>query len=151
MARFETLIVGAHFRPPAKQLLACLAAGHPLRLEEQNDNEYDAAAVRIMLDLTGPEGQPLLAESQLAMLAMELPNVGLTLEQLMSGGPVQLAFVPAQEGKPLAKARLTEPELLGNQQVREIMGQGGEPDRQYTTTLGFGLDGLPRVILQVED
>ncbi len=144
MARYETLIVGAHFRPPAKQVFAVLAQGHRLRLEEQNDNAYDAAAVRIMLDLTGEDGMPLLSEAQMAELEAELPNCGLTLEQLMSSGPLQLAFVPAQDGKPLAKARLTEPDLLGNQQVRELMGPG------LTTTLGFALDGSPRLVLETE-
>lgn len=140
MRKFETLIVGSHFRPPAKQLLAVLAAGHSLRLEEDNENAYDAAAVRVMLDLTDAGGMPLLGEAQLKILEAELPGAGMTVEQLVSAGPIQLGFVPAQDGKPLAKARLAEPELVGNLQVREL---------PWThTTLGFALDGSPR--LQIE-
>ncbi len=144
MPKFETLIVGAHFRPPAKQLLACLAQGQRLRLEEDNENAYDPAAVRVMLDLTDAEGMPLLDEFQIIQLETELPNAGLTLEQLMSGGPVQLGFLPAQDGKPLAKARLAEPELLGNQQVRELMPE-------VLASLGFALDGSPRLILETAE
>ncbi len=148
MARFETLIVGAHFRPQAKQLLAALAAGHPLRLEEDNENAYDAAAVRVMLDLVDDAGLPTLSEISLASLEVELPNAGLTLEQLMSTGPIQLGFLPAQGGKPLAKARTTEPSLLGNVQVREFMMLG---EGLYSATLGFSLDGAPRLVIEVED
>lgn len=143
MPRFETLIVGAHFRPPAKQLLAVLPPGHPLRLEEDNENAYDPAAVRVMLYLTDGNGMPLISEQVMAALAAELPNCGLTLEMLMSGGPVQLGFVPAQEGKPLARARVSNPEYLGNQQIRELM-----PDCQCT--LGLTVDGGVNLVIETE-
>lgn len=151
MSKFQTLIVGAHFRPPAKQLLAVLAQGQPLRLEEDNENAYDASAVRVMLDLAGEGGAPRLTEVQLAMLEQELPNVGLTLEQLMSTGPVQLGYLPAQDGKPLAKIRLTEPDILGNQQVREIMLTDADGGPGYKALLGFAVDGSPRLLLEVEE
>lgn len=151
MSKHSTLIVGAHFRPPAKQLLAVLPPGHPLRLVEDNENAYDPAAVKVMLDLTDSGGLPLLTEAQIAALEVELPNVGLTLEQLMSTGPVQLGFVPAQDGKPLQKARAVEPELLGNVQVREIMGNGEAGAARYFPALAFGLDGAPRLQIEVED
>lgn len=139
MAKFTTLIVGAHFRPPAKQILAIIPGGARVTLEEDNENAYDSSAVKVFLPLDQ------IPDSQMAGLAEELPNSGLTLEQLMSSGPVWLGYLPATEGKPLAKAKLTEPELIGNQQVREIMGQGQSDPQGYSCCLGFGTDGSPRL------
>lgn len=136
MPKFTTLIVGAHFRPPAKQVLAVLPQGAKLELEEQNDNLYDAAAVRVLVGL----GE--IPQEQMAGLAAELPNAGMTLEQLMSTGPVFLGFLPAQDGKPLAKARVTEPGLLGNREVRELM--------PVAASLGFAPDGTVRIYLETE-
>jgi hypothetical protein len=47
-----TKIVGAHFRPPAKALLACLPAAHPLFLRPEPQNEYDENAVQVLLRST---------------------------------------------------------------------------------------------------
>ncbi len=129
-----SLIVGGHFRPPAKQVLARLPAGTLLMLEEDNNNLYDAAAVKVLVD------PAVIPESQFGELEPELNEAGVTLEQLMSGGPLQLGFIPAQEGKPLAKARMAEPELLGNMQVRELM--------PCKASISFAVDGSPRVILE---
>lgn len=135
MSRFTSLIVGAHFRPPAKQVLAVLPQGARLDLQEENDNPYDPAALKVFLPLDQ------IPEAQFPALEAELPGAGLTLEQLMSGGPLFLGYVPAQDGKPLAKARAAEPELLGNVQVRELMGG-------TRTFLGFGMDGSPRLHIE---
>lgn len=140
MPKFTTLIVGAHFRPPAKQVLAHAPAVAELFFQEDNQNAYDAAAVRCIFD---PKHIP---ESEFLALESELLEAGVTLEQLMSGGPIHLGYVPAQDGKPLAKARQDSPGLLGNQQVREIMA--GQP---HTVSLGFASDGSPRAIITVEN
>lgn len=151
MTKYHTLIVGAHFRPPAKQCLAHCASGTGLILEEENDNPYDAAAVRVMLD---PQQIP---DTEYATLEPELLGAGVTLEQLLSGGPIHIGFVPAQEGKPLAKARLSQPDLLGNQQVREIMMSGDMSksdvfgSHPYSCALDFAADGSPRLTIIVED
>lgn len=137
MPKYSTLIVGAHFRPPAKQVLKHIVAGTELSLAEDNENAYDAAAVRVIFD---PKNIP---DSEFSELEVELLEAGVTLEQLMSGGPIHLGFVPAQDGKPLAKARQTNPTLLGNLQVRELMLAG---DRLYPT-LSFAPDGSPMLSL----
>ncbi len=137
MPVYSTLIVGAHFRPPAKQVLGHIVAGTELSLLEDNENAYDAAAVKVMFD---PKHIP---DSEFSALETELLEAGVTLEQLMSGGPIHMGFVPAQDGKPLAKARQIDPDLLGNHQVREIMMGGG-----YICKLGFALDGSPKLTIQ---
>lgn len=137
MPKYSTLIVGAHFRPPAKQVLGHIVAGTELSLQEDNENAYDAAAVRVMFD---PANIP---DSEFSQLEIELLEAGVTLEQLMSGGPIHLGFVPAQNGKPLAKARQLDPDILGNQQVRELMMSG------CNCSLDFALDGSPKLTITV--
>ena len=43
------LIVGAHYRPPAKGILQALPLGHPLVLMPEPDNEHDPHAIRVEL------------------------------------------------------------------------------------------------------
>ncbi len=135
MPKHHTLIVGAHFRPPAKQVLAHLVSETELTLAEDNENAYDAAAVRVMFD------PALIPDTEYAALESELLEAGVTLEQLMSGGPIHMGFVPAQDGKPLAKARQANPTILGNLQVRELMA---DPYRAY---LDFAPDGSPKLTI----
>lgn len=140
MTKYTTLIVGTHFRPPAKQVLAHLASGAQLSLFEDNENPYDAAAIRVMLDPA-----TVIPESEFPSLESELLEVGVTLEQLISGDLIHIGFVPAQDGKPLARARQAEPGLLGNQQVRELMANGA-----YRCLLDFDAAGAPRAQILVE-
>lgn len=133
MPQFTTLLVGAHFRPPAKQVLAHLPAGASLLFEFEDENPYDANAVKVFVL---PESIP---DSEFPVLEVELPEAGVTLEQLMSSGPIWLGYIPASGGKPLAKARAAEPELIGNAEFRSILDNG--PVQVY---LAFALDGSPR-------
>lgn len=49
MAHFTAPIVGMHFRPPAKDIINCLASGVELLLEHQPENPHDGDAVRVLL------------------------------------------------------------------------------------------------------
>ena len=137
--QYTSLLVGAWARPPAKQVLAVLPAGAQLTLQAEPENPYDANAVRVMVS---PE---VIPESQYTALDEALLTVGHTLEMLMSSGPLQLGYLPAQAGKPLAKARQQEPGLAGNQDVFEAVLAG-----KAFATLAFGLDGTPRVNITVD-
>lgn len=138
MPKYTTLLVGAHFRPPAKQVLGHLGAGTELVVEREDDNPYDQFAVKVFVD------PGLIPDSEFPALELELPEAGVTLEQLMSGGPIWLGYIPATQGKPLAKARLIEPGLIGNEEVRGLMdGEGGVKVR-----LAFDLDGTPRATVE---
>jgi len=50
MTTFHAPLVGSHFRPPAKALLASLPAGHPLELRPEPENPYDPNAIAVWLD-----------------------------------------------------------------------------------------------------
>ena len=45
-------LVGSHFRPPAKALLASLPAGFHLELRPEPSNPYDQNAIAVWLDAT---------------------------------------------------------------------------------------------------
>lgn len=138
--RYTSLLVGAHFRPPAKQILAHIPAGAGLSVEAEPDNPYDPGAIRVWID------PGFIPASQYPALETELPNGGTTLEAVLAGGPVWLGYVAGQSGKPLLKARAGgEPELIGNQQLAEL----GDWTR-FQFQLGFGADGTPRLVVETE-
>lgn len=134
-----TLLVGDHFRPPAKLVLAHLPSGTRLRLELEDGNPYDQDAIRVLVETR------LIPESQFGALETALPDMGYTLEQVLSGGTVWLGYIPASRGKPLATAQRVEPDLVGNHEFREEML--GE----YSATLAFAQDGKARVLLTVQE
>lgn len=88
-----TNLVGAHFRPPAKALLACLPAGHPLALRPEPQNEYDGNAVQVLLLTTSL--QPLLTDQFLSdEMANQLAGQGYDLEQISAEPEWHLGYLP---------------------------------------------------------
>lgn len=91
--RMLTPIVGMHFRPPAKAIIANLPSGTPLLLEAEPDNQYDNNAVKISvlkssLAALDAEIKPALEDSCAAM--------GTTPDELYSDeGAFQLGYVDA--------------------------------------------------------
>lgn len=93
----QTPIVGAHFRPPAKALLACLPAGHPLYLRPQPDNEYDENAVQVLLRSTTIPTDEFLCDE----LETQLSGQGFSLEDVREADEWHLGFLPkAAKGNP---------------------------------------------------
>ena len=112
-------IVGAHFRPPAKALLACLPAGAPIWLLPEPTNPYDAHAVKLLVNAAAyPPG--VWDE-----LVTQAAGYGFDADQLCAGevgangdatthgtmpeiGWWHIGYIPAQkpgkDGEPLAKA-----------------------------------------------
>ena len=129
MSQLRSLLVGSHFRPPAKQILATLPSGTPLRLQRELDNPYDEAALRVMFDTTGL--QPSLE------LDGALASCGWTFEDLLAEGEIQLGYVAASDGKPLAQAaKAGVSGLVGNRELAEFT----------EAILGFDARGEPTVI-----
>lgn len=96
-----TLLVGAHFRPPAKLVLSALPNGTPLTLRAEPDNPYDEQAIAVYVAVDEvPEGEH-------EQLAEQLPSCGWTLEQLLSEGELQLGYLAAEGNKQLTKYQLT--------------------------------------------
>ncbi len=88
-----TNIVGQHFRPPAKALLAIIPAGHPLLLQPEPTNEYDENAVQVVLRTTSLEA--LMADEAWRDNAeMELSGQGHSLETIFEQDEWQLGYLP---------------------------------------------------------
>lgn len=128
------LLVGEHFRPPAKRILASLPAGARLSLQAEPENQYDPDAIKVLVD---PKEIP---ESQFAALDQDLPEMGATLEQVMSGGLVFLGYIARSGGKPLRGT-----EYVGNQEFSEAMC-----DQSRITKLGFSPEGKGTVTVEWE-
>lgn len=135
-----SLLVGAHFNPPAKTLLTHLPAQCPLTLEPDPENPYDAGAIKVMLD---PDDIP---ESQHQALAEALPLQGATLEQVMSAGLIQLGHIARSGGKPLLQAeQKLGMKFAGNAEFADWIS-----DPAHLAVLGFGPGGEPLVHLRVD-
>lgn len=147
MPKLTTILVGVHFHPPAKTLLACLPAGLPLWLRAEPENPYDPDAILVLLE---PEtlGRLVGERPEIARrLEDALPAQGATLEQVISSGPLQLGHVAASGGKPLAKAQAEAgmPSLSGTMEWKEALeaGVGG--------TLEFAPSGVALVTAEWEE
>lgn len=129
-----SLLVGAHFRPPAKQILESLPAGQELGLLPEPENPYDASALAVLLDLA------LVEEVHYATLDSKLEGTGATVEDLLAvGAPLHLGYVAASGGKPLLKAGLAQ----GNREFLALLAE----KEDLRATLAFTPAGLPLVLL----
>lgn len=133
-----SLLVGGYHRPPAKLLLEHLPSGTPLTLTPEPDNPYDSSALKVFLE---PQ---MIPEGQHAALQERLPLCGYTLEQVMSGGAIQLGYVAATGGKPLSKAPSG---YVGNQEFLKEMSAAPEAN---DAALAFTPAGAPAVMLRCD-
>ena len=78
MQTYIVPLVGSHFRPPAKALIAALPSNHPLELRPEPTNPYDANAVAVWLDASTIPDEILQDE-----LAYTLPPMGQDVESLL--------------------------------------------------------------------
>jgi hypothetical protein len=98
-------IVGAHFRPPAKQLLSVLGMGHALWFTREPENPHDGNAIAVYLDLS------TLTEPQRDALEPMLTTAGFDWQSLVDDDNTQtrgetrsrhLGYIPAVEALWLA-------------------------------------------------
>lgn len=116
MAKLFSILVGAHFVPPAKFFLEHLPAGTSLRLEPDRENPYDENAIVV---LVRPQSVP---EGQRAELGVKIPGMGFDLgELLMANDWLRLGHVASSGGLPLLKARLVRDDLVGNMEFLAVM------------------------------
>ncbi len=97
----RSLIVGAHFRPPAKGLLACLSSGSKLLLRREASNAYDANALQVIWPTSG-----LNAELATGLMREEVQkNVegfGSSADEVFAAPEWHLGYVPRTEAALLA-------------------------------------------------
>lgn len=127
-------LVGMHFRPPAKTVLANLPGGCELILDPEPGNQFDPKAIRV---LVSPSQLP---RSQYEALEEALPGQGTTLTDVLDDGMIWLGYVADSDGKICKESR-----QAGNREVGELMLDGSHQAR-----LGFAPDGKALVVVTVE-
>lgn len=127
-----SLLVGMHFRPPAKLVLEALRGGTSLRLIPEPSNPYDAFAIQVWVATSS------IPESQQESLREKLPEMGWTLDGLFELETIQLGYVAASGGKPLAASGLA----AGSGEFAEALHETNGVAR-----LGFLPTGTPTVEL----
>lgn len=109
------LIVGAHFRPPAKAILQILPSGCPLLVIPEPTNEYDPNALQVVVETKSlPDG----IDSDLTSLAA---GFGFDAAMIRERDQWHLGYVPRKDA--------------------ENIRLGGETP----ATLTFSSDGKPSV------
>lgn len=85
------LIVGAHFRPPAKALLQVLPLGLPLMLIAEPSNEHDPDAIRVEVVTSDI---PLEQHTYLNTLAA---GYGYDLDSILAQDSWHLGYIPRKD------------------------------------------------------
>jgi hypothetical protein len=97
----RSLIVGAHFRPPAKGLLACLPAGSKLIVRREASNAYDANAIQVIWPTTGLDAASGTALSHEGV-QKAVEGFGSSAEEVFAAPEWHLGYVPRTEAATLA-------------------------------------------------
>ena len=121
MSKVRSFLVGSHFVPPAKAVIAGLPGAVRLRLvpcdgERAEVNPYDENAIQVHVY---PSEVIWGAVDEAAVVAM-----GSSFEELKAADSIMLGHLAASGGKPLSKAQAFDPSLRGNVEVRETVGGG---------------------------
>lgn len=139
-----TLLVGAHFRPPAKFVLQGLPTGQVLRLEPDFGNEYDPNAVKVMLywcDVAADLDPGI--DAALAGTGREVEELRTEWREDLEPA-LFLGFLAKSGGKPLAASNLP-----GNIEILDALGRDtpGRWARQPIGKLSFNNSNAPMINL----
>lgn len=100
------LLVGAHFRPPAKAVLQALPSECPLRVVPEPENPYDAQAMAVFLQIADLEIAVGPGTPRRIALEDALPGAGWTWEALVANGDaIQLGYLAREGNKDLSKVQ----------------------------------------------
>jgi hypothetical protein len=127
----HSLLVGAFYRPPAKQVLAHLPAGAELILQREPGNPWDAGAIKVLVDVA-----QAVPETQMASLDEALTGTGIDMEEIMQS-PLQVGYIISPTNKKLGS-------WASNIAVAEFMERG-----DCRARLGFTPEGEPTVITEL--
>lgn len=132
MPTLRAPIVGMHFRPPAKAIIAVLVEGAPLRLVPEPENPYDENAVRVEVskDVIGHA----LETSGEANLAMLLEGFGMGIDEVIGPDASESWHLGYIESSKTGSAARFAAALEG---------------RSAEAKMGFDMTGKPTAILEM--
>lgn len=88
--QYTFLIVGAHYRPPAKAILSILPVECPLEITPEPENEHDPNAVKVSI-LT--ENIPPEQHTELGLISQ---NYGYSLDDILRENEWHLGYIPRE-------------------------------------------------------
>lgn len=115
------LLVGAYFRPPAKQICQILPSGTQVELRKELDNPYDSDAVSVWL-------KTKILEIHLVNASLRgreefvdaLAGCGWTVDQLLTAGDVQLGYLAREGNRDLTRRAASCGPLVSAKQVGQM-------------------------------
>jgi HIRAN domain len=131
MTQYTLPVVGMHFRPPAKPILANLPSGAILRLAPEPTNPYDPNAVAVFV----PTEE--IPESQHQALDLSAGPFGFTLDQILEQDSWHLGYIPKVDAQGIAP-------VLSDFLDRKFL-EDAERDNFISGTLSFSPEGKPQV------
>lgn len=135
MTTYKSQLVGMHFRPPAKAVLAHLASGCQLSMFRETDNPYDEYAIQVRVE---PSAVP---ESQCDDLANECASMGKDWTGIVAEGqPVHLGYLISAGNKKLGA-------WTPNTTIWDLINE----NRVVATTLGFDEQGVAFVLVEASE
>lgn len=141
-ATMTSLLVGAHFRPPAKALLTALPAGTPLELDPEPDNPYDGDAIAVLVTIEALE-KAIPGGVDSPALSEALASQGYDPGDILGQPRWQLGYIAASGNKALRGRG----DLASNQQFLGVMSASPS----WTAKLSWGPNGEPQVELTLEE
>lgn len=145
MTILNSPLVGMHFRPPAKAVLAHLPSGSKLLLIPEPDNPYDEKAIKVLVE---PGEVP---ESEYDALQADMDGMGFQIEDVLQlkadvKAPIHLGYIADSKGK-VVQARLDK---TGNAEIAAAVIGADTAWQDIRASLGFEGDGKPIVIVKLE-
>ncbi len=127
-------LVGMHFRPPAKAVLAHLPSGIEITLRPEPDNPYDEYAIMVLIS---PEAIP---ESEYEDLTDDMADSGFDLDELLAESEFHLGYVGSKPGKAGPLPGITyAPDIAPVLSVAE----------SYIAELAFDASGAPIIHMSI--
>lgn len=134
-----TLLVGMHFRPPAKLILAELPSGTRLNLVPEPDNPYDAEAVKVIIQTSELKHalESILSQSEeFDRFNLQLAGMGFNVDDLLIEPEWHLGYCARTGNVQLAK-------IAGASSASEVLDC-----RAHTGVLFFGANGEPLIRIE---
>lgn len=122
-------LVGMHFRPPAKAILAVLPVGCPLWLEPEPENPYDANALKVNVRSADIPTAPAIV---VKLNDLAQPS-GFTSDEIFAKPSWHLGYIPREAAAELASSVAEAFEINGEVQGKLSFDPAG---RAY---IAFGL------------
>lgn len=127
MTTVKAPLVGMHFRPPAKAILAVLPSACPLSVVPEPDNPHDENALAVFVKSAG------IPEHSHSDLDREAQFFGSSVQEILARDAWQLGYIARQDAMHLAP------------RITSAMGDNDH----FEGRLAFALDGKPTVQLEL--